>query len=149
MQEISKADVLIAGGSSLTVNPAASLVGGKILSAVQANGNMVLGIPVYGQQILSGISLVILCLGMLFRRFSEALLEEEYPTLGRKMMLVIVSGRHSRRRSALTRRLWFCALLMLLEKELALPCVRKVSEAVWLCTSELLWKKRTPPPIWN
>ncbi len=34
----------------------ASLVGGRILAAVQENGNVVLGIPMYGQQLLSAIS---------------------------------------------------------------------------------------------
>lgn len=44
----------------------ASMLGSRILDAVQKNGNTVFGVTVYGQQILSGISLVILCLGMLF-----------------------------------------------------------------------------------
>lgn len=46
----------------------ASLLGGKILAAVQANGNQVLGIPLYGQQILSGISCLILVVAIIFIR---------------------------------------------------------------------------------
>ncbi|MBQ8611382.1 MAG: MFS transporter [Oscillospiraceae bacterium] len=37
-----------------------SLVGGRILAAIQANGNRVFGIPMYGQQFLSGISFIAL-----------------------------------------------------------------------------------------
>ncbi|MBQ8746422.1 MAG: MFS transporter [Clostridia bacterium] len=44
----------------------ASLLGGKILSLVQANGNTVFGIPVNGQQILSGISLVLTAASILY-----------------------------------------------------------------------------------
>ena len=44
----------------------ASTVGGVILSAVQANGNKIFGITVYGQQLLSGISLLLLIFGILF-----------------------------------------------------------------------------------
>lgn len=44
----------------------ASLVGGCILNAVQKNGNQVLGIPVYGQQLLSAISAIISLIGILF-----------------------------------------------------------------------------------
>ena len=44
----------------------ASLVGGWILNAVQQNGNQLFGIPVYGQQILSAISLLILIVGLIF-----------------------------------------------------------------------------------
>lgn len=41
----------------------ASLVGGKILGEIQNNGNSLLGIEVYGQQILSFISFVgIICI---------------------------------------------------------------------------------------
>lgn len=36
------------------------LVGGRILAAIQANGNRVFGIPMYGQQFLSGISFIAL-----------------------------------------------------------------------------------------
>lgn len=38
---------------------AASILGGKILAAVQANGNMIFGIHIYGQQLLSAISCVL------------------------------------------------------------------------------------------
>ena len=48
----------------------AALVGGKILSAVQANGNMVLGIPMYGQQLLSCISLVCMLIALLYLHFA-------------------------------------------------------------------------------
>ena len=44
----------------------ASVVGGLILDAVQANGNQVLGIPMYGQQLLSGISAVIYLVAIIF-----------------------------------------------------------------------------------
>ena len=44
----------------------ASLLGGKILSLVQANGNTVFGIPVNGQQILSVISLVLTAASILY-----------------------------------------------------------------------------------
>ena len=37
-----------------------SLLGGKILAAVQNNGNSLFGLHIYGQQFLSAISLVIL-----------------------------------------------------------------------------------------
>lgn len=44
----------------------ASLLGGLILDAVQANGNQIFGIPVYGQQLLSAISAVILLIAIVF-----------------------------------------------------------------------------------
>lgn len=47
----------------------ASLLGGQILKAVQNNGNMLFGIPVYGQQVLSAISFLILIVGILFVKF--------------------------------------------------------------------------------
>lgn len=46
----------------------ASLVGGQILEAVQKNGNTVFGIPMYGQQLLSLISLVLAVAAILFTR---------------------------------------------------------------------------------
>ncbi|MBQ9940064.1 MAG: MFS transporter [Clostridia bacterium] len=46
----------------------ASILGGKILDAVQSNGNTVFGIHVYGQQVLSLISFVIVCVAILFVR---------------------------------------------------------------------------------
>lgn len=48
---------------------AASLVGSRILAWVQANGNTFLGIPMYGQQLLSGISCVIVAIAVLFIHF--------------------------------------------------------------------------------
>ena len=47
----------------------ASLVGAKLLSLVQANGNMLFGIPMYGQQLLSLLSavLAIVCIAFLRR----------------------------------------------------------------------------------
>ncbi|MBQ8409885.1 MAG: MFS transporter [Clostridia bacterium] len=51
---------------------AATLIGGKILSAIQANGNMLFGIPVYGQQVLSAISCVMLIATVLFTHFVVA-----------------------------------------------------------------------------
>ena len=47
----------------------AAILGSKILEAVQANGNMVFGIPMYGQQLLSAISFVIMVITVLFVRF--------------------------------------------------------------------------------
>ena len=46
-----------------------TLIGGKILEAVQANGNVVFGIPMHGQQLLSAISFVMLILTFLFTHF--------------------------------------------------------------------------------
>ncbi len=45
---------------------AASMLGSRILSAVQTNGNMLFGITVYGQQVLSAVSLLIVLLGIVF-----------------------------------------------------------------------------------
>ncbi|MBQ8526445.1 MAG: MFS transporter [Clostridia bacterium] len=47
---------------------AASLGASRILSWVQANGNTVFGIPMYGQQLLSGISFVIILIALLFTK---------------------------------------------------------------------------------
>ena len=44
----------------------ASMLGSRILDAVQKNGNTVFGVTVYGQQILSAISLTIVLFGILF-----------------------------------------------------------------------------------
>ena len=46
----------------------ASVIAGWILSFVQANGNQIAGIPIYGQQLLSGISLVIVIFAIVFAR---------------------------------------------------------------------------------
>ncbi len=46
----------------------ASLLGSAILNAVQENGNTILGIPVYGQQLLSAISALILVAAIFFSR---------------------------------------------------------------------------------
>lgn len=46
-----------------------TLIGGKILDAVQANGNQVFGIPMYGQQLLSIISFIMLTITFLFTHF--------------------------------------------------------------------------------
>lgn len=46
----------------------ASLVGSRILTAVQANGNQVLGHPVYAQQLLAGISMVVLLVAIVFNK---------------------------------------------------------------------------------
>lgn len=46
----------------------AALLGGRILEAVQANGNMLFGIPVYGQQLLAAISLVLLLVAIVYNR---------------------------------------------------------------------------------
>lgn len=50
----------------------ASLLGGKILSMVQANGNTVFGIHMYGQQLLSAISFVMFIVTLLFTHFVVA-----------------------------------------------------------------------------
>jgi hypothetical protein len=47
----------------------ASMLGSRILDAVQKNGNSVFGIPMYGQQLLSAISLAIVLFGIVFVRF--------------------------------------------------------------------------------
>lgn len=47
----------------------ASLVGGRILAAVQANNNTVLGYTVYGQQILFAISFVLILGAIMFAHF--------------------------------------------------------------------------------
>ena len=46
-----------------------SLVGSRILKAIQNNGNRILGIPVYGQQFLAGITVVLLTAALLYNRF--------------------------------------------------------------------------------
>lgn len=50
----------------------ASLLGSRILESVQANGNTVFGMPLYGQQLLSLISFVIMVLLILYVHFSVA-----------------------------------------------------------------------------
>ncbi len=55
----------------------ASLVGGKILSTVQANGNMVFGRQIYGQQILSAISVGVILIAIVFTK----LIIEKQPTI--------------------------------------------------------------------
>ncbi len=50
----------------------ASLLGGKILAAVQTAGNQVLGVTVYGQQILFGISTLFMVLALLYTHFVVA-----------------------------------------------------------------------------
>ena len=47
---------------------AASLVGAKILSAVQHNGNVLFGIPLYGQQLLSLLSCIMVLICIVFLR---------------------------------------------------------------------------------
>ena len=47
---------------------AAAILGGKILSAVQANGNQLFGINVYGQQVLSAISFVMFIIAIIFTK---------------------------------------------------------------------------------
>ena len=44
----------------------ASILGGQILDMVQANNNTVFGIHIYGQQLLSAISLVITLLCVIY-----------------------------------------------------------------------------------
>ena len=47
----------------------ASMLASRILSAVQANGNAFLGMPLYGQQLLSSISLALILINILFVKF--------------------------------------------------------------------------------
>lgn len=47
----------------------AALLGSRILSAVQAAGNRVLGVTVYGQQILGAVSCILLVAALLYTRF--------------------------------------------------------------------------------
>jgi hypothetical protein len=49
-----------------------TLIGGKIMDVVEANGNMVFGIHMYGQQLLSAISFVMLIITILFTHFVVA-----------------------------------------------------------------------------
>ena len=46
----------------------AALLGGRLLSLVQAGGNRLFGITVYGQQVLSAISLVLVLISILYSR---------------------------------------------------------------------------------
>ncbi len=50
----------------------ASLIGGKILSAIQANGNMLFGLEIYGQQVLFAISTLFMILALLYTHFVVA-----------------------------------------------------------------------------
>lgn len=44
----------------------ASVAGGRIVSAIQANGNMVLGIHLYAQQVLSAVSFILILFDIVF-----------------------------------------------------------------------------------
>lgn len=46
-----------------------TLIGGKIMDEVEANGNMVFGMHIYGQQLLSAISFVMFIITILFTHF--------------------------------------------------------------------------------
>ena len=46
----------------------ATLLGSYVLSHIQNNGNMLFGIPVYGQQVLSAISLIIVLCCIVYDR---------------------------------------------------------------------------------
>jgi len=48
---------------------AASLIGGIILQKIQQNGNTFMGVSIYGQQVLSAISLVFILGAILFNKF--------------------------------------------------------------------------------
>ena len=48
---------------------AASIVGGIVLDIVQKNGNMVLGISINAQQLLSAVSFVLIVVAVLFIHF--------------------------------------------------------------------------------
>lgn len=45
-----------------------SMIGSRILGAVQANGNTIFGVTVYGQQVLSLISLILIVAAMIYNR---------------------------------------------------------------------------------
>ncbi len=45
-----------------------TIAGAKILSVIQANGNMFFGIPVYAQQVLAGITVVIYIIAIIYSR---------------------------------------------------------------------------------
>ena len=47
----------------------ASMLGSRILGAVQAGGNTFMGLSLYGQQLLSVISLIIVIVDILFVKF--------------------------------------------------------------------------------
>ena len=47
----------------------ASIAGGAIVSMVQNNGNMVFGVQIYAQQILSAISFVLIVAAVLYIHF--------------------------------------------------------------------------------
>ena len=47
----------------------AALGAGKLLSVIQANGNQIFGIQVYGQQVLAGISLVLVVIALCYNHF--------------------------------------------------------------------------------
>lgn len=51
-----------------TLGFGASLVGSQILAAVQANGNIILGIPIRGQQILAILSFLVLLAAIIFNK---------------------------------------------------------------------------------
>ena len=46
-----------------------ALVAGRLLSYIQANGNSLFGIPMFGQQALSAVSFVLVIVVFLFIRF--------------------------------------------------------------------------------
>ncbi len=56
----------------------AALIGGRILSAVQANGNRVLGIPMHGQQLLAFITLIFTVGAILYMHFVIVKRDEEH-----------------------------------------------------------------------
>lgn len=47
----------------------ASLLASRILAAVQANGNVLFGIPIHGQQLLAGMSLCVILADILFNKY--------------------------------------------------------------------------------
>ena len=55
----------------------AALIGGRILSAVQANGNKVIGISMYGQQLLSLIAFLLAVAAVLYMHFAILRREKE------------------------------------------------------------------------
>ncbi len=46
----------------------ASLLGSKVLDIIQSNGNMIFGIHIYGQQVLAGITVLVLIITLIFTK---------------------------------------------------------------------------------
>ena len=56
----------VTGAVGGLVGFASSLVGGRILSAVQSHGNRIFGVTVYGQQVLLGLSCLLTAAALVY-----------------------------------------------------------------------------------